>query len=70
MVLKRVSKVLKIIKNTDYNDVLYDAYNLLGLIYNELEDYGNAMVYPIKLLTSDKKSLASFRSQERHLITI
>ena len=58
---KEVSKVLKIIKNTDYNDLLYDAYNLLGLIYSDLEDYNNAMVYHNKALTSiDEKLTASF----------
>nr|WP_309760311.1 tetratricopeptide repeat protein [Flavobacterium sp.] len=62
---KGVSKVLQIIKNTDYNDILYDAYNLLGLIYNELEDYGNAMVYHNKALASiDKKRTASFSQPE------
>ncbi|MFV8368972.1 ATP-binding protein [Flavobacterium sp. LB2R40] len=49
---KAVTKVLKIIKNTNENDVLYDAYNLLGLIYNELEDYTNAMAYHNKALAS------------------
>ena len=58
---KGVSKVLKIIKNTDYNDIRYDAYNLLGLIYNELEDYNNAMVFHNKALASiDESLMASF----------
>lgn len=58
---KGVSKVLKIIKNTDYNDIRCDAYNLLGLIYNEQEDYNNAMVCHNKALASiDDKLKASF----------
>ena len=58
---KGVSKVLKIIKNSSFSDVLYGAYNLLGLIYNELEDYNNAMVYHNKALASiDEKLTASF----------
>ena len=58
---KGVSKVLKIIKNTAYNDIRYDAYNLLGLIYNEVEDYNNAIVYQNKALESiDDKLMASF----------
>ena len=58
---KEVSKVLKIIKNTDYSDVLYDAYNLLGLIYYELEDYNNALIYHNKALASiNEKLTASF----------
>ncbi|MFV8331634.1 ATP-binding protein [Flavobacterium sp. GSP14] len=58
---KGVSKVLQIIKNTNYNDIRYEAYNLLGLIYNELEDYNNAMVFHNKALTSiDESLMASF----------
>ena len=62
---KGVSKVLKIIKNTEYNDILYDAYNLLGLIYNELEDYNNAMVYNNKALASIDGSLTASFSQPK-----
>ncbi|RKS95001.1 tetratricopeptide repeat protein [Flavobacterium limicola] len=58
---KGVFKVLKIIRDTENNDVFYDAYNLLGLIYNELEDYNNAMVYHNKALASiDDELMASF----------
>jgi signal transduction histidine kinase len=58
---KAASKALKIIKNTNQSDVLYDAYNLLGLIYNELEDYDNAMVYHKRALASiDDELMASF----------
>lgn len=58
---KAASKALKIIKNSNQSDVLYDAYNLLGLIYNELEDYDNAMVYHKRALASiDDELMASF----------
>ncbi len=58
---KTVLKVLKIIKNRDYNDILFEAYNLLGLIYNELEDYKNAMICLDKALASiDESFMASF----------
>ncbi|MGO4905440.1 tetratricopeptide repeat-containing sensor histidine kinase [Flavobacterium sp. W20_MBD1_R3] len=58
---KAVSKALKIIKSSNKSDVLYDAYNLLGLIYNELEDYNTAMRYHNKALTSiDDELMASF----------
>ncbi|WP_233588585.1 tetratricopeptide repeat protein [Flavobacterium sp. LS1P28] len=58
---KATSKVLKIIKNSNKSDVLYDAYNLLGLIYNELEDYNTAMRYHNKALASiDDELMASF----------
>ena len=62
---KGVSKVLQIIKNTDYSDVLYGAYNLLGLIYYELEDYNNAMVYHNKALASIDESLMASFSQPK-----
>ena len=62
---KGVSKVLKIMKNTHYNDIRYDAYNLLGLIYNELEDYNNAMVYHNKALASIDESLMASFSQPK-----
>jgi tetratricopeptide (TPR) repeat protein len=35
----------------------------LGLIYNELEDYGNAMVYHNKALASIDKLTASFQAR-------
>ncbi|WP_233589389.1 tetratricopeptide repeat-containing sensor histidine kinase [Flavobacterium sp. LB2P53] len=58
---KAASKALKIIKNTDQSDILYEAYNLLGLIYNELEDYKNAMRYHNRALASiDDELMASF----------
>jgi signal transduction histidine kinase len=62
---KAASKALKIIKNSSQSDVLYDAYNLLGLIYNELEDYSNAMRYHNKALASiDDELMASFYQPE------
>jgi tetratricopeptide (TPR) repeat protein len=40
------------------NNILYDAYNLLGLIYNELGEYDNALIYSNKaLLISDDRSI-------------
>ena len=56
---KTVSKVLKIIKNTDQSEVLYDAYNLLGLIYNELDDFDKAMAYHNKALASIDEKIPS-----------
>ena len=56
-----VFKVLKIIKNTNYNDILYDSYNLLGQVYNELEDYKHAIEYHNKALSSiDDELMKSF----------
>ena len=56
---KAASKVLKIIKNTHQSEVTYDAYNLLGLIYNELDDFDNAMTYHNKALASIDEMIPS-----------
>lgn len=50
-----VIKVLRIIKGEKkVNNILYDAYNLLGIIYGELGEYGTAITYHNKaLLISD-----------------
>lgn len=61
---KAVSKVLKIISSTNQSEVLFDAYNLLGLIYNELEDYNNAMVYHNKALASIDEIIPSVFQSE------
>lgn len=52
---KAVFNVLRIVKGEkDIKNILYDAYNLLGLIYNELSEYENAIAYHNKaLLISD-----------------
>ncbi|TRX11685.1 tetratricopeptide repeat-containing sensor histidine kinase [Flavobacterium gawalongense] len=52
---KAVFNVLRIIKGEKgIKNILYDAYNLLGLIYNELSEYENAIAYHNKaLLISD-----------------
>jgi hypothetical protein len=64
---KGVSKVLKI-KKTQIITIYYMMRTIFGLIYNELEDYGNAIVYHNKALASiDKKLTASFRNQSNIL---
>ncbi|WP_072940870.1 tetratricopeptide repeat-containing sensor histidine kinase [Flavobacterium granuli] len=46
-----VVKVLRIIrKEKNANSIMYDSYNLLGLISNELGEYDNAIVYNNKAL--------------------
>ena len=46
-----VFNVLRKIKDEKkVNNLLYDAYNLLGLIYNELGEYDNAIIYSNKAL--------------------
>jgi signal transduction histidine kinase len=50
---KSVFKVLRIIRgeNNKNNNVFYDSYNLLGLIYNELGEFDNAIAYNNKALS-------------------
>lgn len=47
-----VFKALAAIESIKANNIQYDAYNLLGLIYNELDDFDNAMTYHNKALSS------------------
>jgi signal transduction histidine kinase len=48
---KSVFSVLRIIKREkQINNILYDAYNLLGIIYGELGEYDNAITYHNKAL--------------------
>lgn len=49
---KAISRALKVMKNSKASDVLFDAYNLLGVIYNELDEYDKAMEYHKKALES------------------
>jgi signal transduction histidine kinase len=54
-----VFNVLRKIKGEkQVNNILYDAYNLLGLIYNELGEYDNAIIYSNKALAiSDDETI-------------
>ena len=45
-----VFKALSVIKEVKADDILYDSYNLLGLLYNELGEYNKAVEYHIKAL--------------------
>ncbi|MFV7235155.1 tetratricopeptide repeat-containing sensor histidine kinase [Flavobacterium sp. ZB4R12] len=48
---KSVFNVLRIIKGEkQINNILYDAYNLLGIIYGELGEFENAITYHNKAL--------------------
>ncbi len=56
-----ISKALKLIKNKNYNDIRYDCFNILGQIYNGLEDYDRAVAYHNMALASiDDYLLKSF----------
>ena len=54
-----VFNVLRKIKDEkQVNNIKYDSYNLLGLVYNELGEYDNAIVYSNKALNfSDDESI-------------
>ncbi len=55
-----VFKALRILKGEKANDLLYESYNLLGILYNEREEYGRALEYHNKALVSiDDKSIPS-----------
>lgn len=50
---KEIFNVLRIIKNKkNESEIFYDAYNLLGLVYNSLDEYENAISYHKKALKS------------------
>lgn len=53
-----VVSALREIKNNGNKEVIYESYNLLGIIYNELEDFDNAILYHNKALNEiDDKSI-------------
>jgi signal transduction histidine kinase len=55
-----IFKALRVLKENKANDLLYESYNLLGILYNEREEYGRALEYHNKALVSiDEKSIPS-----------
>ncbi len=58
-----VFKALRNIKNIKANDLLYDAYNLLGILYNDREEYSKSLEFHKKALATldDKTILAEFQ---------
>jgi len=63
---KSVIKVLQIIKGEKgINNILYDAYNLLGLIYNELGEYETATAYHNKALVISDDEIIPKEFQSR-----
>ena len=52
---KEVFKVLRLIKTEnrkEFDEIYYDAYNTLGLVYNGMGEYENAIVYHKKALNT------------------
>ena len=63
---KAVFSVLRIIKNEKQaNNILYDAYNLLGIIYGELGEYENAIAYHNKALVISDDEIIPKEFQSR-----
>jgi signal transduction histidine kinase len=47
-----VFSALRAIKGREANDILYDSYNLLGIVYNEREEYDRAVDFHMKALVN------------------
>lgn len=45
-----IFKVLRILKQVKADDLLYESYNLLGILYNEREEYSKALEFHKKAL--------------------
>ncbi|MEL1255708.1 tetratricopeptide repeat protein [Flavobacterium sp. DGU38] len=69
---KAVFNALRVIKGKNNNDILYEAYNLLGVIYNELGDYEKAIEFHNKAIASIDNNLipAEFQSKATSLNNI
>ncbi|WP_163398502.1 tetratricopeptide repeat-containing sensor histidine kinase [Flavobacterium fluviatile] len=69
---KAVFNALRDIKGKNNIDILYDAYNLLGVIYNELGDYEKAIEFHNKAIVSidDKIIPVEFQSKATSLNNI
>lgn len=52
-----VFKALRVSKKVNAIDILYDAYNLLGLIYNEQGEYNRAIEYHTKALSLNDENI-------------
>jgi signal transduction histidine kinase len=64
-----VFRALRALKGENANDLLYESYNLLGILYNEREEYDKALDYHKKaLLSIDDKSIPiEFQSKSTSL---
>jgi len=61
-----VFKALRVIKGEKANDIImYDSYNLLGLIYNELGDYEKAIEFHTKALSSINEETSPIEFQSK-----
>lgn len=64
-----VFKTLRVIKGEKANEVLYESYNLLGLVYNELGEYDKAIEFHTKALANieDETTPVEFQSRATSL---
>jgi signal transduction histidine kinase len=60
-----VFKALKVIKGEKANDLEYDSYNLLGLVYNELGEYDKSIEFHNKALKSVDEETSPVEYQSR-----
>ncbi|WP_371134747.1 ATP-binding protein [Flavobacterium sp.] len=60
---------LRSIKGEKANDILYDSYNLLGIVYNESGEYDKSILYHTKAMSSidDKVIPLDFQSKASSL---
>lgn len=67
-----VFNALRVIKEEKAKDILYESYNLLGIIYNELAEYDKAIEYHNKALASidDEVIPVEFQSKATSLNNI
>lgn len=67
-----VFRALRTIKGIKANDLLYDSYNLLGILYNEREEYNKALEFHNKALASidDQSIPKEFQSRATSLNNI
>ncbi|WP_304196822.1 tetratricopeptide repeat protein, partial [Flavobacterium alvei] len=48
---------LRVLKGEKSNEIVYELYNLLGTVYNELEEYDKAIQYHNKALVLDEETV-------------
>lgn len=69
---RAVIKALRAVKGRNSNDIVYDSNNLLGIIYNELEEYDKSIDYHTKALANatDDKIPSVYQSRATSLNNI
>ena len=67
-----VFKALRVIKDEKANDIEYESYNLLGIVYNEIGEYDKALEFHKKASTSkySETSPVEFQSKATSLNNI